>query len=122
MIATLLDAALRSIVLAVAVWLVLRLLRLRNPHLELMAWTIVLAASLLMPATTRLAAIAVPPAPVAALGDLIPAPSQSSSLRPAEGGFLNVPDVSPTTDSELPAAAAPTPASGFDPSRLLQLI
>ncbi|HLH49849.1 MAG TPA: M56 family metallopeptidase [Roseiarcus sp.] len=115
MIATLLDAALRSIVLAVAVWLVLRLLRLRNPHLELMAWTIVLAASLLMPATTRLAAIAVPPAPVAALGDLIPAPSQSSSLRPAEGGFLNVPDVSPTTDSELPAPPAPAPASGFDP-------
>jgi beta-lactamase regulating signal transducer with metallopeptidase domain len=64
MIETLLDAALRSIALAAIVWLGLKLQRFRNPHIQLMAWTVVLATSLLMPAATRLAAIAVPPAPI----------------------------------------------------------
>jgi beta-lactamase regulating signal transducer with metallopeptidase domain len=66
MIETLLDAALRCAALTGVVWLCLKLPRLRNPHIQLTAWTVVLVASLLMPVATRLAAFVIPPAPVAA--------------------------------------------------------
>ena len=74
MIEVLITSALRSIVLAAIVWLGLKALRLRNPHIQLTAWTFVLVASLLMPASTRLAAVVVPPAPVIepAVEDVLP--------------------------------------------------
>jgi beta-lactamase regulating signal transducer with metallopeptidase domain len=85
MIETLLDAALRSIALAAIVWLCLKLPRLRNPNIQLMAWTVVLATSLLMPAATRLAAIAVPPAPIVlAIPDAFVSHSESPRAAQAD--------------------------------------
>jgi hypothetical protein len=49
MIATLAEAALRSFVLGGVVWFGLYLLRVRNPHVHMTAWVIVLLASLAMP-------------------------------------------------------------------------
>jgi beta-lactamase regulating signal transducer with metallopeptidase domain len=60
MLEMLVGAALRSVLLAAAVGLGLKLSRTRNPHVRLTAWTMVMVASLLMPAATRLAASALP--------------------------------------------------------------
>jgi hypothetical protein len=49
MIATLAEAALRSFVLGGVVWFGLNLFRVRNPHLHMTAWVVVLLASLAMP-------------------------------------------------------------------------
>ena len=65
MLEVLVEAALRSLLLAAAVWLVLKLPGLRNPQIRLTAWTIVLGASLLMPVATRVAAVVMPPGPIA---------------------------------------------------------
>jgi BlaR1 peptidase M56 len=65
MIETLFLCALRSIALATIVRLALKIFRLRHPEVQLTAWTFVLAASLLMPVTTRLAAYTFPTAPFA---------------------------------------------------------
>ena len=54
------DSALRSLMLGAAVWLGLRLLRVRNPEVELTAWTIVLAVALAMPLLMRVAVVTVP--------------------------------------------------------------
>lgn len=54
MLEMLVGAALRSLLLAAAVGLGLTACRTRNPHVRLMAWTVVLVVSLLMPAITRL--------------------------------------------------------------------
>jgi beta-lactamase regulating signal transducer with metallopeptidase domain len=60
MLALLATAALRSLLLAVLVWLGLRLLRVRHPRLQLMAWTSVLAAALAMPALQHVSPLTVP--------------------------------------------------------------
>jgi beta-lactamase regulating signal transducer with metallopeptidase domain len=60
MLKMLVGASLRSLLLAAAVGLGLTLCHARNPHVRLIAWTVVLVASLLMPAATRLAASALP--------------------------------------------------------------
>lgn len=49
MIATLAEAALRSFVLGGVVWIGLHLFRVRNPHVQMTAWIVVLLASLAMP-------------------------------------------------------------------------
>src|SRR5262249_53290247 len=49
MIATLAEAALRSFVLGGVVWFGLYLFRVRNPHVHMTAWVVVLLASLAMP-------------------------------------------------------------------------
>ena len=49
MIATMLEAALRSVILALAVWAGLRIFRVRNVVAQKAAWGLVLAAALLMP-------------------------------------------------------------------------
>jgi hypothetical protein len=55
MLALLLESALRSLALALAVWLALRVLRVRNPSVRMTAWTVVLNTSLVMPLLTQLA-------------------------------------------------------------------
>ncbi len=60
MLEMLVGAALRSLLLAAVVGLGLTACRTRNPHVRLMAWTVVLVVSLLMPAITRLAASTLP--------------------------------------------------------------
>jgi hypothetical protein len=49
MLAVLAESALRSLVIGSVVWAGLNLLRVRNPHLHMTSWLMVLAASLLMP-------------------------------------------------------------------------
>src|SRR5215471_2590153 len=49
MVAILAEAALRSFMLGSVVWLGLKLLRVRNPHVHMTSWGLVLAASLAMP-------------------------------------------------------------------------
>ena len=77
MLEVLVGAALRSLLLAAAVWLTLRLPGLRNRQVQLIAWTIVLAASLLMPVATRVAALVIPPSPI-----IVPDVDQVFPLNP----------------------------------------
>jgi beta-lactamase regulating signal transducer with metallopeptidase domain len=74
MLEMLVGAALRSLLLAAAVGFGLRVCRTRDPHVRLMAWTVVLVASLLMPAVTRLAASALPAIafPVSRIAPIVP--------------------------------------------------
>ncbi len=48
-LAILAESALRSLLLGGVVWIGLNLLRVRNPHLHMTSWIVVLAASLTMP-------------------------------------------------------------------------
>jgi hypothetical protein len=56
MTALVMEAALRSLVLALAVWLALKMFRVRNVLAEKAAWILVLAAAVLMPLMLMLAA------------------------------------------------------------------
>src|ERR1700744_5017095 len=47
------ESALRSLVLGGVVWIGLPLLRVRNPHVHMTTWIVVLAASLAMPLLMR---------------------------------------------------------------------
>lgn len=49
MLPIILQAAIRSAVLIFAVWFGLKVLRIRNPHILMTAWQMVLVTSLLMP-------------------------------------------------------------------------
>jgi hypothetical protein len=49
MLAILAESALRSLLLGSVVWIGLNLLRVRNPHVHMTSWVMVLVASLLMP-------------------------------------------------------------------------
>jgi len=49
MLSLLLESALRSLVLGGAVLIGMKALRVRNTQTQVLAWTVVLAASLLMP-------------------------------------------------------------------------
>jgi len=46
MLAILAESALRSLILGSVVWAGLHLLRVRNPHVHMTSWVVVLAASL----------------------------------------------------------------------------
>jgi BlaR1 peptidase M56/Domain of unknown function (DUF3471) len=62
MLDLLLESALRSLALGVAVWLGLALLRVRNPRAHMTAWTVVLVASLAMPALMHRLTVIIPAA------------------------------------------------------------
>jgi len=49
MLAILAESALRSLLLGSVVWIGLNLLRVRNPHVHMTSWVMVLVASLSMP-------------------------------------------------------------------------
>jgi hypothetical protein len=61
MLELLAESALRSVILGGGVWLGLTLLRVRSPKLQMTAWTVVLAASLAMPAVTPWMHVTLPP-------------------------------------------------------------
>ena len=50
MLPILVNAAVRMLLIGAAVWLVLRLVRVRNPHVESLVWRMTLLASLFLPA------------------------------------------------------------------------
>jgi hypothetical protein len=86
MLALLAGAALRSVFLAAAVGTGLRLLRKRDPRVPLMAWTLVLAASLSMPVAMPLTSIAFPHGviPVEIIPvEIIPAGIMPAGITPA---------------------------------------
>jgi hypothetical protein len=60
MLDLLLESALRSLALGVAVWLGLALLRVRNPRAHMTAWTVVLVASLAMPVLMHRLTVTIP--------------------------------------------------------------
>jgi hypothetical protein len=66
----LLESALRSLVLGGAIWLVLALLRVRNPRAQMTAWTVVLAASLSMPVLMHCFTLTIPAAPSGVIASL----------------------------------------------------
>ncbi|RXG99632.1 M56 family metallopeptidase [Bradyrhizobium zhanjiangense] len=95
MIATLAEAALRSFVLGGIVWFGLTLFRVRNPHVHMTAWVVVLLASLAMPFVMHWPTLTItrPPVPMPAPDDFLPAdlsmlelPQQS--LPVASGGAI----------------------------------
>lgn len=100
MIATLAEAALRSFVLGGVVWFGLNLFRVRNPHVHMTAWVVVLFASLAMPFVMHWPMLTITrlplPAPVPA--DFLPADiSMLETPQPA----LPVVPVAPPVKSGL---------------------
>lgn len=66
MLAILAESALRSLLLGSVVWVGLNLLRIRNPHVHMTSWIIVLAASLAMPLLMHWTTVTLPAPPIAA--------------------------------------------------------
>jgi BlaR1 peptidase M56 len=96
MLALLLESALRLLALGGIVWLVLKILRVRNPQVQMTAWTVVLLASLSMPALMRSVAVTIPGVPPPAqLARLVAAAPHlpSDAIRPLEA---TPPPVRPT--------------------------
>lgn len=75
MIATLAEAALRSLVLGGVVWFGLNLFRVRNPRVHMTAWVVVLLASLAMPFVMHWPTLTISrlPLPVSVPDDVFPA-------------------------------------------------
>ena len=117
MITLILESALRTFVLAAAAWTALRLLRVTNVVAQKIAWTIVLAAALVMPWVVRqhwvkLPAIAIPAswtahARAAAPPALYqPAPAQHSALKQRTAApvvDIAIPNVAISESSTSPA-------------------
>jgi hypothetical protein len=109
MLALLAGAALRSVFLAAMVGTGLRLLRTRNPRVPLMAWTLVLAASLSMPVAMRLTSIAFPRGviPVEIIPvEIIPVEITPAGQPPLELDSLAQTETSPVTPRNAPSAPA----------------
>jgi beta-lactamase regulating signal transducer with metallopeptidase domain len=96
MLSILLEAAIRSLMLASVVWLGLAALRVRNPHIQMAAWQLVLAASLLMPVLAQWAAFTLP-------GVLAAASSAIFDMFPADAVVL----ASPAPQMPLPVGGSP---------------
>ncbi len=97
----LVQAALRSAVLAAAVGAGLWLFRVRNPHHQLAAWSAVLLISVLMPVLMRWMVVSVPAAPgraeIMPVGAALSTPT-SSMVEPSE--LILAPTVFPTMDAD----------------------
>lgn len=65
MLAILAESALRSLLLGSVVWVGLHLLRVRNPHVHMTSWAMVLVASLAMPLLMHWTTLTVPLPPSA---------------------------------------------------------
>ena len=89
-LAILADSALRSLILGSVVWIGLNLLRVKNPHVHMTSWIMVLAASLSMPllmhwATVSITVDAMPlPTPEALWPAGSPLPERLSSSLPSD--------------------------------------
>ena len=82
MLAILAESALRSLLLGSAVWVGLNLLRVRNPHVHMTCWVMVLVASLSMPLLMHWTTVTITlaPLPVATPAHLWPANSPLPEL------------------------------------------
>ncbi|MGY4286063.1 hypothetical protein ACVWXO_005283 [Bradyrhizobium sp. LM2.7] len=102
MIATLAEAALRSFVLGGVVWFGLNLFRVRNPHVHMTAWVIVLLVSLAMPFVMHWPTLTIARLPLS-----VPVPDE---LWPADISMLETPQpalpITPGATIESPARSA----------------
>ena len=105
-LAILAESALRSMLLGGVVWIGLNLLRVRNPHVHMTCWAMVLVASLSMPLLTRWTTVTVT---VASL----PAPAVEH-LWPA-GNAWSIPSPEPLRETLAAAEAAPATVGGGAP-------
>jgi beta-lactamase regulating signal transducer with metallopeptidase domain len=103
MLDVLAQAALRTLLLAAIVQLGLVLLRIRQPHLRLTAWTVVLAASLAMPALQWASPLRLPIMPA-----LSNTPLVETAISDPDAPFSTP---APIDDSPAPNAAIPWPAA-----------
>lgn len=104
MLGLLLESALRLLALGGIVWLGLKLFRVRNPHVQMTAWTVVLLASLSMPLLMRCVTVTIPaPAPPAQWAKIV---SAAPSLPFEAIRSLEAMRAWPT-----PSAVAPPPSS-----------
>lgn len=93
MLAILAESALRSLVLGSVVWVGLNLLRIRNPHVHMTSWAMVLVASLSMPllmhwTTVTITLNSVPvPAPAHLWSTMSPSPEPLLPSLPSERGI-----------------------------------
>lgn len=101
MLTILAESALRSLVLGSALWVGLNLLRVRNPHVHMTSWVMVLVASLSMPLLMHWTTVTV-------MLDALPVPTPEAPW--SAGGPLSEPlRPSPPSDLGVPAAAPGTP-------------
>jgi len=109
MLALVLESALRSLLLGAAVWLGLKLFRVRNPHVLMTAWTLVLVASLAMPALMRLVTVTIPAAPPTPLAQIIwPAPAIAPPViqgAPMAEGHIPSAPAAPAHEASAPSDA-----------------
>jgi hypothetical protein len=117
MLPVILEAAIRSMVLAVAIWLGLKTLRVRNPHILMAAWQMVLVVSLLMPFLVGWAKLPLPSAALP-IRQLLPA-DPVIFFSPPSGRVL--PDVrsSPMVDWRTTCASIYWSVAAFLLLRLL---
>ena len=93
MLAILAESALRSLLLGSVVWIALNLLRVRNPHVQMTSWVMVLVASLSMPLLMHWTTVTVPlpPSAIPMPANLWPAvvalPEPLPSALPLEPGI-----------------------------------
>jgi beta-lactamase regulating signal transducer with metallopeptidase domain len=115
MIELLVDAAVRSLVIGVAVGLALRVLRVRNPQIEMTAWITVLGAALAMPLLLRWPVLSLPTAPITL-------PAEFPAFDPAVV-TPSMPDAAPglVTATMPDAAEAAVRSGGIDIVQLLYL-
>jgi beta-lactamase regulating signal transducer with metallopeptidase domain len=101
------ESALRSLLLGGVVWIGLNLLRVRNPHVHMTTWIVVLAASLAMPLLMHWTTVTIT---LKALP--VPAPETLWPVGPAllEPLFPSLP-LDPVTTVAPPAAAAASHAA-----------
>lgn len=87
-LALLLESAVRSLALGAAVGLGLKALRVRSTHVQMAAWTFVLAAAIGMPILMRLAAVPIPAPAISAVQVLRPVAPSAPLLAPRVGQIL----------------------------------
>jgi hypothetical protein len=122
MLDLLLESALRSLALGVAVWLGLALLRVCNPRTQMTAWTVVLIASLAMPVLMHRLTVTIPAAApplrlVESLSSRLSAPRSEPVEMPAvpASAILALPPAterSVTPHPSLPVMPDPTDRHG----------
>jgi hypothetical protein len=106
MLALLIESALRLLLLGGAVWLGLKLFRVRNPHVQMTVWSVVLIASLAMPVLMRWVTVPIPAGP------------PSVELARLVGASADLPLALPLPS---PALDAPRPSAGLAPAAPLAL-
>ena len=98
MLAILAESALRCLILGSVVWIGLNLLRVRNPHVHMTSWVMVLVASLSMPLLMHWATVSV-------TLDALPAPATESlwlANNPLTGPLTEPPRSSLPSDPGMP--------------------